>query len=181
MQVSLVSFLVVHPLHRHSQALLGGRLGGIRGEAPRLPEGALFYDVNPQFTEFIGVSLHGPFLMLSMRAFQSVAVSTGTGETDFERISAILAAVPELQYICVDVANGYSEHFVHFVKDVREKFPSHTIMVSPAPPHPHPCFFASDYFISFIVLPGRKCGDGGDGGGADSGWGRHHQSWDRAR
>ncbi|MCI4377226.1 hypothetical protein PGIGA_G00201170 [Pangasianodon gigas] len=24
--------------------------------------------------------------------------------------------------------NGYSEHFVHFVKDVRQKFPSHTIM-----------------------------------------------------
>lgn len=41
-----------------------------------------------------------------------------------------MAAVPDLQYICVDVANGYSEHFVHFVKDVREKFPSHTIMVS---------------------------------------------------
>lgn len=62
-------------------------------------------------------------------AFQSVAVSTGTGESDFEKISAILAAVPELQYICVDVANGYSEHFVHFVKDVRERFPSHTIIV----------------------------------------------------
>lgn len=60
---------------------------------------------------------------------QSVAVSTGTGDGDFDRISAILAAVPELQYICVDVANGYSEHFVHFVKDVRQKFPSHTIMV----------------------------------------------------
>lgn len=68
-----------------------------------------------------------------MCVFQSVAVSTGTGETDFEKISAIVAAVPELQYICVDVANGYSEHFVHFVKDVREKFPSHTIMVGPLP------------------------------------------------
>lgn len=64
---------------------------------------------------------------------QSVAVSTGTGEADFERISAILTAVPELEYICVDVANGYSEHFVHFVKDVREKFPSHTIMVGREP------------------------------------------------
>lgn len=64
---------------------------------------------------------------------QSVAVSTGTGEADFERISAILTAVPELEYICVDVANGYSEHFVHFVKDVREKFPSHTIMVGGEP------------------------------------------------
>uniref|UniRef100_A0A8C8GKC6 GMP reductase n=1 Tax=Oncorhynchus tshawytscha TaxID=74940 RepID=A0A8C8GKC6_ONCTS len=36
--------------------------------------------------------------------------------------------VQSLQYICVDVANGYSEHFVHFVKDVRQKYPTHTIM-----------------------------------------------------
>lgn len=61
---------------------------------------------------------------------QSVAVSTGTGDGDFEKISAIVEAVQQLKYICVDVANGYSEHFVHFVRDVREKFPSHTIMVS---------------------------------------------------
>uniref|UniRef100_A0A672LZS5 GMP reductase n=1 Tax=Sinocyclocheilus grahami TaxID=75366 RepID=A0A672LZS5_SINGR len=31
-------------------------------------------------------------------------------------------------YICLDVANGYSEHFVEFVKRVRERFPKHTIM-----------------------------------------------------
>ncbi|MCI4377225.1 hypothetical protein PGIGA_G00201160 [Pangasianodon gigas] len=49
-------------------------------------------------------------------------------QPDFERLAAILAAVPQIQYICVDVANGYSEHFVHFVKDTRQKFPSHTIM-----------------------------------------------------
>uniref|UniRef100_A0A667IC59 GMP reductase n=1 Tax=Lynx canadensis TaxID=61383 RepID=A0A667IC59_LYNCA len=30
--------------------------------------------------------------------------------------------------ICLDVANGYSEHFVEFVKDVRKRFPKHTIM-----------------------------------------------------
>ncbi len=62
--------------------------------------------------------------------FQSVAVSSGTGDGDFEKLVAILAAVPQIQYICVDVANGYSEHFVNFVKDVRQKFPTHTIMVS---------------------------------------------------
>uniref|UniRef100_A0A671U4F4 GMP reductase n=1 Tax=Sparus aurata TaxID=8175 RepID=A0A671U4F4_SPAAU len=31
-------------------------------------------------------------------------------------------------YICLDVANGYSEYFVEFVKTVRGKFPKHTIM-----------------------------------------------------
>ena len=61
---------------------------------------------------------------------QSVAVSTGTGDGDFDRLGSILTAVPKLQFICVDVANGYSEHFVHFVKDVRGKYPSHTIMVN---------------------------------------------------
>ncbi|XP_061664040.1 GMP reductase 2 [Syngnathoides biaculeatus] len=59
---------------------------------------------------------------------ENVAVSTGTGDADFDKMSSILAAVPQLRYICVDVANGYSEHFVHFVRDVRQKFPSHTIM-----------------------------------------------------
>ncbi|XP_047242033.1 GMP reductase 2 isoform X2 [Girardinichthys multiradiatus] len=65
---------------------------------------------------------------MALALHQSVAVSTGTGDGDFEKISAIVEAVPQLKYICVDVANGYSEHFVHFVKDVRQKFPSHTII-----------------------------------------------------
>eukprot|EP00064_Thunnus_orientalis_P020069 superscaffoldBa00005328_g20200 len=87
-----------------------------------------------QFTLFTTVHKHYSvddwveFAKKHPECLESVAVSTGTGDNDFEKISAILAAVPQLQYICVDVANGYSEHFVHFVKDVREKFPSHTIM-----------------------------------------------------
>lgn len=105
-----------------------------------------------------------------MCAFQSVAISTGTGEADFEKISAVLAAVPELQYICVDVANGYSEHFVHFVKDVREKFPSHTIMVS-ALPHSGDTNAAPLHLHLFLLLSGRERGDRRDGGGADSGRG----------
>uniref|UniRef100_A0A8C8GJX5 GMP reductase n=1 Tax=Oncorhynchus tshawytscha TaxID=74940 RepID=A0A8C8GJX5_ONCTS len=65
---------------------------------------------------------------MALALSKSVAVSTGTGEGDFDRLGEILSAVPQLQYICVDVANGYSEHFVHFVKDVRQKYPTHTIM-----------------------------------------------------
>lgn len=94
-------------------------------------EGALFFHVDLYFTDFLVFCTAALLLLLCV--FQNIAVSTGTGETDFQKISAVLAAVPELQYVCVDVANGYSEHFVHFVKDVREKFPSHTIMVSPLP------------------------------------------------
>lgn len=57
-----------------------------------------------------------------------VAASTGTGEGDLQKLQAILDAVPSIRYICVDVANGYSEHFVQFVRDVRKQFPEHTIM-----------------------------------------------------
>jgi GMP reductase len=32
------------------------------------------------------------------------------------------------QFICLDVANGYSQYFVDFVKSVRERFPKHVIM-----------------------------------------------------
>lgn len=60
---------------------------------------------------------------------QHVAASSGSGNADLEKLCAILEAVPALKYICLDVANGYSEYFVEFVKTVREKFPKHTIMV----------------------------------------------------
>lgn len=41
----------------------------------------------------------------------------------------IIQAIPEINYICVDVANGYSEHFVEFVRLVRKEFPDKTIFV----------------------------------------------------
>nr|KAF6378212.1 guanosine monophosphate reductase [Myotis myotis] len=59
---------------------------------------------------------------------QHVAVSSGSGKHDLEKMSSILEAVPQVKFICLDVANGYSEHFVEFVKLVRARFPEHTIM-----------------------------------------------------
>ncbi|MEZ7884477.1 MAG: GMP reductase [Bacteroidales bacterium] len=51
-----------------------------------------------------------------------IAVSTGTGNADFEKISQIFELNSKLKFICIDVANGYSEHFVEFVKRTRKKF-----------------------------------------------------------
>ena len=59
-----------------------------------------------------------------------MAASSGTGAADLEKLSAILEAVPGLQFICLDVANGYSEQFVEGVRKVRAAHPQHTIMVS---------------------------------------------------
>lgn len=47
-------------------------------------------------------------------ALPYVAVSAGTSDEDFSKIQAILAAVPAISFICLDVANGYSE----FVSDI---------------------------------------------------------------
>ncbi|XP_071503038.1 GMP reductase 1-like [Diadema antillarum] len=56
------------------------------------------------------------------------AVSSGTSKKDADKVEEIIAAIPSIQYICLDVANGYSEVFVQCVKDFRQKFPEHTIM-----------------------------------------------------
>ena len=56
------------------------------------------------------------------------AVSTGIGKADYNRLRTILKENPSYQFICIDVANGYSEAFGDFVQKVRTEFPKHTII-----------------------------------------------------
>lgn len=56
------------------------------------------------------------------------AVSTGTGSEDSKKLTAIFKQHPNLKFICIDVANGYSEHFVNFVKRTRKQYPDKIIM-----------------------------------------------------
>ncbi len=60
--------------------------------------------------------------------YQYIALSTGTGKADEEKIKLILDDNPKIQFLCIDVANGYSEHFVEFVKKARQNFPDKIIM-----------------------------------------------------
>ena len=60
--------------------------------------------------------------------YQYIALSTGTGTADEEKIKTILDANPQIQFLCIDVANGYSEHFVQFVKKARANFPDKIII-----------------------------------------------------
>lgn len=57
-----------------------------------------------------------------------IAVSSGTGKQDEKKLRAILQAHPQLNFICIDVANGYSQHFVDFVKQTRASFPDKIII-----------------------------------------------------
>lgn len=56
------------------------------------------------------------------------AVSTGTREEDFLNLQKILHCYPEIQFICIDIANGYSEHFGEYVAMVRRTYPEKTII-----------------------------------------------------
>ena len=49
-------------------------------------------------------------------------------EQDSIKLAAIIATSPQLKFICIDVANGYSEHFSNFVKQTRELYPDKVII-----------------------------------------------------
>lgn len=60
--------------------------------------------------------------------YDYIAVSTGTGKEDFDKIEKIITQNPLLKFICIDVANGYSEHFVQFLKKTRKQYPDKIII-----------------------------------------------------
>ncbi len=60
---------------------------------------------------------------------ENVAYSTGITEQDFEKFKAVHKTTgANLKYVCVDVANGYSERFSEFIKQLRDAFPGIVII-----------------------------------------------------
>ena len=57
-----------------------------------------------------------------------LVLSTGTGDDDYKRLNDILKECSFFEFICIDIANGYSDHFSKFVSSVREKYPTKTII-----------------------------------------------------
>ncbi|MFH7015353.1 GMP reductase [Flavobacterium sp. FlaQc-47] len=60
--------------------------------------------------------------------YDYIAISTGTGKEDFKKIGQVITVNPLLKFICIDVANGYSEHFVQFLKQTRKQYPDKVII-----------------------------------------------------
>ena len=58
-----------------------------------------------------------------------VAITCGSTENSFELLKRKMATNPDTKLICIDVANGYREIFLDFVKRVRKEFPS-TIIIA---------------------------------------------------
>ncbi len=57
-----------------------------------------------------------------------VALSCGTSNKSYKRLNLLIKNNPKFKFICIDVANGYSENFSQFVREVRKKYPSKTII-----------------------------------------------------
>ena len=60
--------------------------------------------------------------------YPHLALSVGIKKEDFEKLNEVLKEFNFIKFICIDVANGYSEHFSKFVKSVRDKYPTKTII-----------------------------------------------------
>jgi GMP reductase len=60
-------------------------------------------------------------------AIKAAFVTIGIADQDFERLHEVLAAV-DVQMICLDVANGYTERFVKCIERVRAAYPNKIIM-----------------------------------------------------
>ena len=56
-----------------------------------------------------------------------LAVSVGTNLEDYEKAKEIITTC-NLNWVCIDIANGYSEHFVDFVRKVRGDYPKLNII-----------------------------------------------------
>jgi GMP reductase len=60
---------------------------------------------------------------------ECVAMSIGTGESDYNKLLQVKKEVDnKLKYVCMDIANGYSDHFAAHVRKVRAEFPDLVII-----------------------------------------------------
>ena len=64
------------------------------------------------------------------RRRENVAYSTGITEQDFDKLKSVYDKIGDgLKYVCVDVANGYSERFSEFIKQLRDAYP-HIVIIA---------------------------------------------------
>lgn len=72
-------------------------------------------------TEWQAVAKQDPHLLTSC------FISIGTADHDFEKLKTVMEMTP-VKMICLDVANGYAEHFVKRLEQLRHLYPNKIIM-----------------------------------------------------
>ena len=93
--------------------------------ADKLAEGKIFTClVKTYSTEMLIDYFNGP-----IDRTECVAMSIGTSDSDYNKLLQVKKEVDDkLKYVCMDIANGYSDHFAARVRKVRDQFPDLVII-----------------------------------------------------
>lgn len=91
--------------------------------------------------------------------FQNTMVTTGINEASYLLACEILKHNPEFQWICVDIANGYSETFVKFVRKIRDKYPEKIVIAGNVctPEMTEQLIIAGADVVKIGIGPGSVC------------------------
>ncbi len=87
----------------------------------------------------LSTALHKHYALPEVAAFfaalerkSAAFYSMGIARADEDRFEKVMQAAgsgePAVRYVCIDVANGYTENFVRFVKKIRDRHPHLVIM-----------------------------------------------------
>ncbi len=89
----------------------------------------------------------------------SFMLSTGILERDYDKLGCLLGFHPEINFICIDVANGYTQVFVDYVKKIRDSFPDKTIIAGNVvtPEMSEELLLAGADIIKVGIGPGSVC------------------------
>ena len=115
-------------IHYYGIPIMGSNMDGVGTfkQADIMATGGLFTCLVKTYTSDELIAYFGEGI--SDRT-SNVAMSIGIKDSDRNKFDIVYKEVGErLKYVCIDVANGYSERFVNYVKQFREDYPNVVII-----------------------------------------------------
>ena len=114
--------------HYHGIPIMASNMDGVGTfeMADSLAEIGLFTSLVKNYSAEVLIEFFG---QNNESRLQNVAYSMGITESDFEKFKVVYQAPgTQLKYVCVDVANGYSERFSEYIKQLRDAYPNIVII-----------------------------------------------------
>ena len=95
--------------------------------ADKLAEGEMFTCLVKTYTAEELIDFYN--YDVGLERTENVAMSIGTGDSDYNKLYKVKKECEHrLKYVCMDIANGYSDHFAAHVRKVRAEFPDLVII-----------------------------------------------------
>jgi GMP reductase len=116
-------------IHYYGIPIMGSNMDGVGTfkQADIMATGGLFTCLVKTYTSDELIAYFGEGI--SDRT-SNVAMSIGIKDSDRNKFDIVYKEVGErLKYVCIDVANGYSERFVNYVKQFRSDYP-HVVIIA---------------------------------------------------